>query len=103
MYIMEIMRHAPESCPVFNEHTKKVAVAGLQKMDSLLAKHGVKMVGMWNDHGAHVVYNIYDTPSMEAFMALSMEPEMIAFLGFSTVETTVVFGPEEIKTMMDLE
>jgi len=102
MFIMEISTHTPESCPVFNERTKEVAVAGLQKMDSLLAKHGVKLVGMWNDHGAHVVYNIYDAPGMEAYMAFSMEPEMVAFLGFTTTETKVVFGPEEIKSMMNL-
>jgi hypothetical protein len=103
MYIMEISTHAPESCPVFNEQTKKVAVAGFQSMDSLLAKHGIQLAGMWNDHGAHVVYSIYDSPSMEAFMALSMEPEMMAFLGFNTVEIKVVFGAEEIRAMMNLE
>jgi hypothetical protein len=102
MYVMQISAHTPESCPVFNEHTKEVAVVGLQKMEALLAKHGVKLTGMWNDHGAHVVYNIYETPSMDAFMEASMEPEMMDWLSFNTVETKVVFGMQEIKAMMNL-
>jgi len=102
MYVMQISRHAPESCPVFNNKTRGPTVALIQNMESLLANHGVKLAGMWNDHGAHEVYNIYEAPSMEAFRALSMEPEMMAWLGYNTVETKVVLGPEEIKAMFNL-
>lgn len=102
MYFLQISRHTAESCPAFNEHTKKSTVALLQKMDSLLAKHGVKIAGMWNDHPAHMVYNIYDSPSLEAMMALTMEPEMMAWLAYNTADLEVVLGPQEIKAMFNL-
>jgi hypothetical protein len=78
-------------------------VALLQKFEALIAKHGIKLAGMWNDHPGHTVYNIYDAPSLEAFMAFSMEPEMLAWLSYNTVELKVVFGPQEIKTMFNLK
>ena len=102
MYVLQISRHAPESCPVYNEQTRGSTVALLQTMESLLAKHGVKMVGMWNDHAAHEVYNIYDTPSMDAFAAAAMEPEMVAWLSYNKVEVKMVLGQEEIKAMFKL-
>jgi hypothetical protein len=102
MYVLQVSKHAPESCPVFNEHTRGPTVALMQKMDSLLAKHGVKPAGMWNDHGAHETYIIHEAPNMETFIALAMEPEMIAWLSFNTVETKVVFGREEVKAMLNL-
>ena len=33
---------------------------------------------------------------MDAFMAFAMEPEMMAWLGYYTVETKVVFGKEQV-------
>jgi hypothetical protein len=103
MYLMQISRHNAESCPAYNEHNKKSTVALLQKFEALIAKHGIKSAGMWNDHPGHTVYNIYETPSLEAFMALSMEPEWLAWLAYNTVELKVVFGPQEIKTMFNLK
>lgn len=102
MYVLQISRHAPESCPVYNAKTRESTVALLQNMESLLAKHGVKLVGMWNDHAAHEVYSVYETPSMDAFAAAAMEPEMSAWLSFNTVEVKMVLGPEEIKGMFNL-
>jgi hypothetical protein len=32
-----------------------------------------------------------------------MEPEMLAWLSYNTVELKVVFGPQEIKTMFNLK
>lgn len=100
---MQISKHNPEVCPAFNEHTKKSTVVLLQKMDSLLAKHGVKIAGMWNDHPGHLVYNIYEAPNMDSMMAFMMEPEMMSWLAYNTVELKVVLGPQEIKAMFNLK
>lgn len=57
---------------------------------------------MWNNHAGHLRYNIYEALSMDAFMALTMEPEMMAWLGYNTVETKVVFGQEQVMQMFGL-
>jgi hypothetical protein len=103
MYVMQISKHNPEVCPTYNGQTRQSTVDLLKKFDSLLAKHGLKLAGMWNDHPGHVVYNIYDVPNMESFMAFSMEPEMVAWLAYNTVETKVVFGPDEVMHMFGLK
>jgi len=100
MYVMQIDTHSPESCPAFNKENKKTTVYLMQQMDSLLAKHGVKTAGMWTDHGAHTTYTVYDTPSMDAFVACMMEPNMEKWLAFSTVETRMVMGAEEVTAML---
>jgi len=103
MYIMQISKHNAEVCPTYHEHNRKSTVALLQKFDALLAKYGIKLAGMWNDHPGHMVWNIYETPSLEAFMGLSMEPEMQAWLSYNTVEVKVVFGPQEVKAMFNIK
>jgi hypothetical protein len=103
MHIMQITRHNAEVCPSFHEQNKQSTVALLQRFPALLEKYGIKIVGIWNDHPGHSVYNIYDIPDMQTFMGLSMEPEMVAWLAYNTGETKVVFGPDEIKMMFGLQ
>lgn len=103
MFFMQISKHSPESCPMFNEHTRKNTVDILQNMETMLKKHGVKLAGMWNDHSDHIVYNIYEAPSMEALMGLFMEPAMQGWLAYNSVQVKPVFGPGEIKTMFNLK
>jgi hypothetical protein len=60
------------------------------------------MLGMWNDHPGHMVYDIYDVLDMQTFMDFSMEPEMMAWLAYNTVETKVVLGPYKGRMMFGL-
>lgn len=103
MYVMQISKHAPENCPMMIESTMKVTEALITKLDSLTAKHGIKLVGSWTDHPMHVIYNIYETPNMEAFLKYSEEPECIAWLGFNTVETKVVQSLQDSKNMLNIK
>ncbi|MDW5562908.1 MAG: hypothetical protein SA339_06735 [Methanomassiliicoccus sp.] len=103
MYIMQISKHNAEVCPTYNDRTKPSTVDLLRNFNDLLAKHGMKLAGMWNDHPGHMVYNIYETPNMDAFAAFSMEPEMMAWLSYNTVETKVVYGPDEVMQMFGLK
>jgi hypothetical protein len=102
MYFMQISKHSPESCPTINEKYRKPTMDLMAKNDELLAKHGVKLAGMWNDHPGHVVYNIYEAPNLQAFMAYQMEPECMAWTTFNTIDTKVVLGPDEIKAMFKM-
>ena len=100
MYIMQISKHSPESCPGFNQNVKKQIVALMQQMDSLLAKHKVKLAGMWTDHAGHETYVIYEAPSMDTVLPLFNEPAMMARLAHDTVNIKVVVGPEETKALV---
>jgi len=80
---------------MFNEQSKKITVALVQKQEPILAKHGLKMLGSWSDIPAHTIYNIYEAPTMEAFMKLMQEPEMMGWLAFNTVETKLVLSESD--------
>ena len=100
MYVMQISTHTPEGCPAFNKESKKTMSALLQQMDPLLAKHGIKVLGTWTDLGAHTFYNVYETPSMDAYWAFLNEPELFGWLSFNRVENRVVVGPEEVQAIL---
>jgi hypothetical protein len=57
---------SPETCPTYNEHTRKNTIDILQNMESMLKKHGVKLAGMWNDHPGHMSTTSM-APNMESF------------------------------------
>lgn len=102
MYLMQISTHRPESCPMMVESNLKKTATMLQKMDSLMAKHGIKLVASYTDFPAHVIYNTYEAPNMETFEKFSKEPEMMAWLGFNRVTTTVVMSLPEVKAMLNV-
>jgi len=43
MYVMQISKPTPESCPMVNESNRKVTVALFQKLESLVAKHEINL------------------------------------------------------------
>jgi hypothetical protein len=51
----------------------------------------------------HVVYNIYETPDMESFIKLGMEPQMMGWLGFNAVETKVVSNLQDVKAVLNIK
>jgi len=102
MHILQISRHSPESCAMFNQRSRATTITILKAMDKLLEKHGVKLLCTWNDVGAHEVFSIFETPSMEAFMALCTEPEMTAWIEFNSVQNRVVQGMGDVRVMLGL-
>jgi len=95
---MVISRHSPEYCPEFNEKVRKAVLELMGKMDGLLKKHGVKMVGAWFGFvpSAHTNYMVYEAPSVEALQKLSMEPDVLAASAYDSQETIIVKSLEEI-------
>jgi hypothetical protein len=100
MFVLQISKHSPESCPDYHPEYKKIALTWGEKLEPLAAKYGVKVVGVYNDHAAHLVYAIFDTPKMENLMGLMMEPDIMAPLSFCTSQLKVVFSLPEIMAMM---
>jgi len=95
---MVISRHSPEYCPEFNEKVRKAVLELMGKMDELLKKHGVKVVGAWFGFvpTEHTNYMVYEAPSVEALQKLSMEPEILAASAHDSQEIKIVKSLEEI-------
>jgi len=95
---MVISRHSPEYCPEFNEKVRKATLELMGKMDELLKKHGVKVVGAWFGFvpTQHTNYMVYEAPSVEALQKISMEPEVLAASAHESQETIIVKSLEEI-------
>jgi hypothetical protein len=100
MHIMQVSTHSPESCPMFNEETGKKGAGIMQAMEPTLAKHGIKLVGIWEDRGTHTGWAVYDTPSLDDFWACLQEPDLAPWVSFNSVENHMVDNWEEIKAMM---
>ncbi len=95
MYILQVYTHSPESCPIGNPHTLQVTMDWLKKVDALTAKHGVKVVGIWTDRWGHKSWAVYEAPTMEAFEGYEQEPENLAKVTFTDVETRIVSVPSQ--------
>jgi len=95
-----IHRHSPENCPMFNEKARKMTLQLVNKMEGLLKKHGIKMVGFWQVPMEHLMFEVYEAPSLEAFQKLSMEPEILAWTAYNTVEMKIAISIEEAMKML---
>ena len=95
-----ISRHSPENCPMFNEKARKVTLQLVNKMEGLLKKHGVKMVGLWQVPMEHLIFEVYEAPSLEAFQKLGNEPEIQAWSAYNTVEMKLAISTEEAMKML---
>jgi hypothetical protein len=92
---MMVATHAPESCPALNAKYRAQTLAWFEKIGDLYKKYGIKDIGFWTDHPAHTIYSVYDAPSIEANIALMMEPLMHAMLEFQTMRIFPVMTGEE--------
>jgi hypothetical protein len=95
MQIIEIVTHSPESCPLSNPKNQKIMTSWLENIDALAAKHGVKVLGVWTDRWGHTSWAAYETPSMEAFAKLELEPEFMARATFNNIEKRAVTTAKE--------
>jgi len=95
-----IHRHSPENCPMFNEKARKMTLQLANKMEELLKKHGVKMVGFWQVPMEHLLFEVYEAPSYEAFQKLGREPEILAWSAYNTVEMKSAISAEEAMKML---
>ena len=95
---MVISTHSPEYCPENNEKVRKATLEVMSKMDGLLKKHGVKIVGAWFGFvpSEHTHYIVYEAPSVEALQKLRMKPEIRAASAYDSQETKIVKSLEEI-------
>ncbi len=93
---MVILRHSPENCDWFNEKSRKATLELMDKVDELMKKHDIKLLGAWtSDRGGHETFWVVEAPSVEAFQKFGMEPEVLATLAYRTMQTNIVMSLEE--------
>ena len=97
---LNISKHTAADCPVNNAETKKVMIEGFSKMEELAKKHGVKIVGTWAVFSEHLVVQVFEAPSYEAFMAFGMEPPILKMTFWTTSEFKVAAGAQEMMQMV---
>ncbi|MDD1776170.1 MAG: hypothetical protein LUP94_02325, partial [Candidatus Methanomethylicus sp.] len=77
-------KHSIESCPMNNERSKKIYVECTAKLEALMKKHGVKMIGGWASIPDHKSVMVYDAPGFETFQAFSMESEVMRWMSINS-------------------
>lgn len=97
-----IGKHSPENCPAKNEKARKVWIEYFSKLDGVLKKHGMKMLGNWAAPTEHLSIAVLEAPSLEAFQKLDMEPEAMAFSAYETYEVKSALGMEEVVKRLKL-
>ena len=93
---MLVLRHSPENCDWFNEKSRKATLELMSKVDELLKKHEIKMLGAWtSDPSGHESFWVIEAPNVEAFQKFGMEPEALATFASHTMEVKLVMSLEE--------
>lgn len=85
---------------MFNEKARKVNAEYMSKLDGLLKKYGVKMLGAWGVPTEHLNITVFETPSLDIFLKLWMEPEVLALGAYETYEVKVALSMEESMKML---
>jgi hypothetical protein len=96
---LSISKHAPENCPAFSEKHRKSTLELLSNMEKLAKKHGLKCLGSWTDFPEHLVYWVLEG-DLDAMEKLQMEPRVMEWLSFNTIETKVVIKNEDVLEML---
>jgi len=98
MFVLQTMRHSPESCPLGNPKNLDTMTRWLENLEATTAEHGIKVIGVWFDRAGHTSYAVFDAPSMEAFTAFEVSPQNIPVVTLHTTEKKVVTSLSETLT-----
>jgi hypothetical protein len=72
----------------------------LNKLESFLKKYNIKLLGAWFVLSEHTLYEVFDAPSLEAFQKLAMEPEIVQWSAFNTMEIKLVTTVDEVMGLL---
>jgi hypothetical protein len=90
MHILQIISHSPESCPLGNPKNLELKLQWLENLEKNAAKHGIMVVGVWTDRSGHCSWAVYEAPNMEAFSKFELEPQNLARVTFSHIDSKLV-------------
>ena len=58
------------------------------------------MLGAWFALSEHTLYEVFDAPSLEALQKMAMEPEILQWSAFNTMEIKLVATVDEVKGLL---
>ena len=85
---------------MFDAKSKQIHRNLLDTLESLLKKYQITLLGCWFDLPGHALYEVYDAPSLEAFQKMSMEPEIVQWSSFNTMEIKLVSTLDDVMTVL---
>ena len=85
---------------MFNEKTRQIHVNLLNQLDSLLKKYNITLLGAWFALTEHTLYEVFDSPSLEAFQKMAMEPEILQWSAFNTMEIKMVASVNDVMGLL---
>jgi hypothetical protein len=100
MFFLQTARHTPESCPQHNMEARKVYNQFYAKLNELMQKNGVKMVGGWVSMPEHLIVFVYDVQDPVGMIRFMQEPEMVAWQSYQVVENRPVRMFDEAMTLL---
>jgi hypothetical protein len=100
MFYLQVARHSPESCPMHNEAAKTAYNKFYAKLNELLQRDAIKIVGGWVSTPEHLTVIVYDMQNPEAMAAFMREPEVMAWLSYQITETKPVLMLDEVMKML---
>lgn len=100
MLVMQVTKHPADLCPAHNPKYRDLTVAWYENIEKVAAKFGVKFMGSYDDHFAHTVYVLYETPSMDNLMGMMMDPVAMGPLEFCTGRVFPVFDHNQTLQMI---
>lgn len=95
-----ISRHSPENCWRFNEKARKMHLDLANKFETLLKRHGVRQLGCWFVPSEHLLIEVFESPTLEAFQKFVMEPEIDRWTAYNTMEIKLATSLEEAMRML---
>lgn len=72
----------------------------VSRLESLLKKYNVTALGAWFALTEHTLYEVYDAPSLEAFQKMAMEPEILQWSAFNTMEIKLVATVDDVMKIL---
>ena len=72
----------------------------LKKLESLTKKYNIFLMGAWFALSEHTLYEVFDAPTLEAFEKLAMEPEIVQWSAFNTMEIKLVATVDDVKRLL---
>ncbi len=100
MFYLQVARHSPESCPMHNEGAKTAYNKFYAKLNELLQKDAIKIVGGWVSTPEHLAVIVYDLQNPESMAAFMREPEVLVWLSYQVTETKPVLMLDEVMKML---
>jgi hypothetical protein len=85
---------------MFNEKTRQIHVNLLNNLESLMKKYQITMLGAWFALSEHTLYEVFNAPTLEAFQKMAMEPELLQWSAFNTMEIKLVATVDDVKRLL---